>query len=309
MSTAWTKEKIEHYKKYAVSGSVGLSILLFLMKAFALLATGSLAILSSLVDSLSDIVASVVSFVAVKFSLKGASCSHRYGYFKAEHLSALVQAAFIAGSGFFVMYSGIDRFFHPILIKQTGIGIVVMALSLVLTLLLISFQKYVARHTHSMAVKADSAHYVVDVLTNISIILSLFVVKIFGVQWFDTLTAVMTALYLLIWAWKIAHEAVDALLDKELGDEVRKNVLNMLKQTEGIMGAHDLRTRDLGGIYYFEVHIEMDGNLSLLRAHQITESAEEKIKQAYPHAQVLIHQDPYGVKEERLDDLLKNCEV
>ncbi|HCU58996.1 MAG TPA: divalent metal cation transporter FieF [Alphaproteobacteria bacterium] len=309
MSTTWPKEKIEHYKKYAVIASVALSTLLFLMKIFASLATGSLAILSSLVDSLSDIVASVVSFVAVKFSLKPASCSHRYGYFKAEHLSALVQAAFIAGSGMFVLYSGIDRFLHPVIIEQTGIGIFVMVLSLVLTVLLISFQKYVAKHTNSMAVKADSAHYVVDVLTNSSIILSLVVIKAFNISWFDTLIAVLIALYLLWYAFQIAYEAAQTLLDKELDKDIRQNVLRLLKQLDGIKGVHDLRTRDLGGVYYFELHIEMDGSLSLLEAHQITESAENAIKQAYPHAQVLIHQDPFGIKEERLDDLFDNCEI
>lgn len=309
MSTTWPKEKIERYKKYAVIASIALSTLLFLMKIFASLATGSLAILSSLVDSLSDIVASVVSFVAVKFSLKPASCSHRYGYFKAEHLSALVQAAFIAGSGMFVLYSGIDRFLHPVIIEQTGIGIFVMVLSLVLTVLLISFQKYVAKHTNSMAVKADSAHYVVDVLTNSSIILSLVVIKAFNISWFDSLIAVLIALYLLWYAFQIAYEAAQALLDKELDKDIRQNVLRLLKQLDGIKGVHDLRTRDLGGVYYFELHIEMDGSLSLLEAHQITESAENAIKQAYPHAQVLIHQDPFGIKEERLDDLFDNCEI
>ena len=114
MLKQWSKEKVERYKKCAVSASVVLSTFLFIMKLVASLATGSLAILSSLVDSLSDIVASLVSFVAVKFSLKPASCTHRYGYFKAEHISALIQAAFIAGSGLFVMYNGIDRFLRHI---------------------------------------------------------------------------------------------------------------------------------------------------------------------------------------------------
>ena len=175
MSTAWSNKKIEHYKKGAVVASISLSVTLFLLKAFASLATGSLAILSSLVDSLSDIVASIVSFVAVKISLKPASCSHRYGYFKAEHISALLQAAFIAGSGLFVVYNGIDRFLHPTVLEKTQIGILIMVFSLIATLALIVFQQYVAKHTQSIAIKADSAHYVVDILTNASIIFSLLI--------------------------------------------------------------------------------------------------------------------------------------
>jgi len=309
MLQQWSKEKIERYKKLAVTASVLCSCVLFAVKLFASLATGSLAILSSLIDSLSDIVASLISFIAVKISLKPASCSYRYGYFKAEHLSALAQAAFLAGSGLFVMYNGVDRFIHPTLLKQTQVGIFVMVVSLILTLFLIVFQKHVSKHTNSMAIKADSAHYVSDILTNLSIILSLIVVEVFHITWFDTLTAFAIAFYLLFYAFQIALESIDALMDKELSEEVRQNVLSMIQSITQIKGVHDLRTRDLGSIYYFELHIELNGNLSLLEAHQITELAEEKIKQAYPKAQVLIHQDPFGIKEDRLDDTFENCEV
>jgi len=308
MSKTWSKEKIERYKKLAVGSSVLLSTFLFFIKVLASLATGSLAILSSLVDSLSDIVASIVSFIAVKISLKPASCSHRYGYFKAEHISALIQAAFIAGSGFFVMYNGIDRFLHPVALQQTDIGILVMVLSLVLTLVLIFFQQYVTKHTNSVAIKADSAHYVVDILTNSSIILTLVVVKAFRIDWFDTLTAFVISIYLTLYAYQIAREAVNFLLDQELNEEIRQNVLKIVQHTDEVKGVHDLRTRDLGGTYYFELHLEIDGNLSLFKAHQITQSVENKIKLVYPSAQVLIHQDPFGLKEERLDDLLNHCE-
>ena len=307
MSTAWSNKKIEHYKKGAVVASISLSVTLFLLKAFASLATGSLAILSSLVDSLSDIVASIVSFVAVKISLKPASCSHRYGYFKAEHISALLQAAFIAGSGLFVVYNGIDRFLHPTVLEKTQIGILIMVFSLIATLALIVFQQYVAKHTQSIAIKADSAHYVVDILTNASIIFSLLIVQFFHAPWLDTLTAFLIAFYLIFYAYKIAREAIDALMDKELPEEIRNNVLKLMSQISDIKGVHDLRTRDLGGVYYFEIHLEMDGHLSLLQAHRLTEEAEQKIKQHYPNAQVLVHQDPSGIKEDHLDDILNDC--
>ncbi len=307
MQTSWNKEKTERYKKYAVSTSVLLSVCLFLLKLFASLATGSLAILSSLVDSLSDIVASLVSFFAVRIALKPASCSYRYGYLKAESLSALTQAAFIAGSGLFVIYSGINRFLNPLALQQTSVGIFVMCLSLGATICLILFQSYVSKHTHSLAIKADSAHYAVDILTNIGIILSLLVVKIFHINWFDTISAFLIAGYLIYYAYQIALEAMTALMDKELPDEVRTQIGKIIHSISDIKGFHDLRSRDLGGVYYFEIHLEIDGNLPLSEAHRLGDLVEEKIRQRYPNAQVLIHQDPFGLKEKRLDDSLENC--
>lgn len=307
MSVKWSDKKQKLYKRYAVTASVAVACFLFFIKTFAAFMTGSLAILSSLVDSLSDIVASIVSFAAVHISSKPVSCTHRYGYFKAEHLSALVQAAFVAGSGIFVLYGGVERLLNPFEIKKTGVGIAVMILSLITTFCLVLFQNYVAKNTGSMAIKADSGHYVSDFLSNSAVILSLVVVKFFDISWFDTLTAIFIAGYLIFYAYKIAREATDFLMDKELSNEIRQKVFDIVLQTGGVKGVHDMRTRDLGGMYYFELHVEMDGNLLLSQAHEICEKAEEKIKKVYPEAQVLIHQDPFGLKEDRLDDFLENC--
>ena len=296
-------------KKTAVCLSVGVACLLCVIKTIASVYTGSLAVLSSLIDSLSDVFASSVSYIAVNFSTRPANCNHRYGYGRVESLSALVQAAFVAGSGLFVMYDGISRLFNPIEVHQTTFGLVVMIVSLLVTLGLISFQKYVAKVTGSVAISADSAHYVVDVLTNGSIILSLVVVKLFGIIWFDILTAVIISVYLIYNAYQIAAEAIGDLTDKELSDDIRKKVINIINECDGVKGFHDLRSRDLGGTYLFEIHLEIDGNLSLFEAHKLSENVEDKIKQEFSNAQIIIHQDPFGIKEDRLDDILSGkCE-
>ena len=273
-------------------------------ETFASVYTGSLAILSSLIDSLSDVFASSVSYIAVKFSTKPANCSHRYGYGRAESLSALIQAAFVAGSGLFVLYDGFNRIFNPLEIHQTTFGLIIMLISLIATIVLISFQKYVSKLTGSVAISADSAHYVVDVLTNISIILSLVVVKFLKFNWFDIFTATLIAIYLIYNAYKIAAEAIGALTDKELSDEIRNDVIEIINSCEGIKGFHDFRSRDLGGIYLFEIHLELDGNLPLFKAHELTENVENKIKSKFYNAQIIIHQDPFGINEARLDDVL-----
>lgn len=288
-------------KRAAASASVMLSGGLCLLKIFGAFYTGSLAILSSLIDSLADVFASSISFVAIRFSTRPASQEHRYGYGRAESISALVQSAFIAGSGLFVMYDGFVRLLDPKPLEKAELGIIIMAISLATTVALIVFQKYVARKTASPAIAADSAHYTVDVLTNASIILSLIVVKLFNISWFDILTAFAISAYLIYNAYKIAAEAVAALTDRELSEEVRKQVIDIVMNSEGVKGYHDFRSRDLGGAYFFEIHLELDGSLTLDKTHELTDKAEEKIKETFPNAQVIIHQDPYGLHENRLD--------
>ena len=294
----------ERLKKTAACVAVSVAVFLCLLKTFGAFYTGSLAVLSSLIDSLSDVVASVITFAAIKFSTKPATCEHRYGYGRAESISALVQAAFIAGSGLFVMYDAVMRLIEPQPLMHSVSGIFIMGFSLAVTMGLIFFQRRVAQLTNSRAIAADSAHYVVDVLTNGAIIVSLLAVKLFDCAWFDTFAAFLVSAYLVYQAYGLGKDALEDLTDRELKPEIRTRALDALLNVKGVKGVHDLRSRDLGGVYYFEAHLEMDGHLTLFQAHEICTKAEQKIEKLFPNAQVIIHQDPHGIKEIRLDDTI-----
>lgn len=299
------KEAQNRLKRAASTASVALAAALTLLKVAAAVYTGSLAVLSSMIDSLADIFASSITFVAVKFASMQATDDHRYGFGKAEAISALVQSAFVAGSGIFVLYDGIMRLFMRKTVGDPDFGIVVMVISLAATTALILFQKYVAKRTNSLAIAADSAHYTVDVVTNLAIIATLVVVKLFEIYWFDTVTALAVAGYLLLNAYKLACGAVSVLTDVELSDDIRKKVCRIVMENPFSQGIHDLRTRDLGGAYMFEFHLELDGDLPLSAAHEMTEAVEDNLLDEFPNAQIIIHQDPVGVKEERLDHKLR----
>ena len=296
-----TNDRLKHR---AAVASILLAFLLSGLKLFATIASGSLAVFSSLIDSISDVLGSAITFVAVKYSTKPASVRHRYGYGKAEAVSALIQAFFVAGSGLFVLYDAVVRFFHPRVLEETPLAIGIMVFSLLATLVLIAYQKHVATLTKSQAINADSAHYVVDILTNTSIIISLTVVKFFEIYWFDTLTALVIAVYLLYNAYQLVMEAFAVLLDHELSDDIRQNIGRIISAHDFVKGFHDVRTHSLGNEYLFEIHLELDGRLSLYEAHQLSDKVEADIIKEYPSAQVIIHQDPSGVAEDRLDEKL-----
>lgn len=301
-----SKEKSEELKKIVAALSISVAALLCLAKAVAVYSTSSLAVLSSMVDSLSDVVASVVTFFAVKVSVRPASNKYRYGYGKAEALSALFQAMFVAASGGFIIYDAALRLAKPTVLHQTDFGLAVMVFSLAITLVLVWFQQYVARRTSSQAIAADSMHYVVDILTNSSIILSLLIIKFWQIYWIDTVAAGIIAVYLLYMSYDAGKNAVSLLLDKELGEDIRQDVLNIVARHKIRPLVHDLRTRDLGNGYMFEFHLELDGDLSLKKAHDYTQEIEDMIYEKYPSAQVVVHQDPIGIEEHRLDSNLKN---
>ena len=302
-----SQEQNNYLKKAAAIAGVSLAVLLIVLKLAAFIKTDSLAIFSSLADSVTDLFASAVSFAAVYFSTKPATKEHRYGYGKSEALSAFLQAIFVGASGIFVIADGIKRLIYPVQIEQTAIGIAVMLFSILATVLLVLFQTYVANKTNSLAIKADRAHYTVDFLTNATVVLSLLLVHFFGFAYFDVIAALFISAYLLYNAYQLAAESVEQITDKELAPEIREKIMEIVRNSKGIHGMHDFRSRSLGDIYYFELHLEIDGSISLLKAHELADAVEHKILEAYPGSQVLIHQDPYGIDEDRLDHQIEGA--
>jgi ferrous-iron efflux pump FieF len=179
-----------------------------------------------------------------------------------------------------------------------------MVFSIISTLFLVLFQTYVAKKTNSLAIKADRAHYVVDFLTNSTVIISLICVHFFGFYLFDVIAGLFISVYLLYNAYSLAKESIDLITDRELSNDIRENIKHIVLETDGVLGMHDFRSRSLGDIYFVELHLELDGNISLYSAHDLTNIVEKKITESYPNSQILIHQDPYGVNEERIDHKL-----
>ena len=296
------KSSESQYKYAAALASISTALILTTIKAFASFITGSLSILSSTADSLADVLSSVITFIAIIYSEKPLTCNHRYGYGRVEAVSALVQAAFISGSACFILYDAAYRFFHPIKLNHTSAGVFVMVISLILTAALICFQKFVIRRIRSQAIEADNSHYVIDLVANAAVLISLVVIHKFGWVWFDIVTAMLVSFYLILTAFKIAEKALAEITDKEVDSAIKANIIGEILKIDGIMGYHDLRSRISGSRLFFEIHLEFDGNCSLLTTHKIAEIAEQKIIKMYPNAQIIIHQDPFGIEENRIDN-------
>lgn len=277
--------------------AVSVALLLIAVKLVAWLLTGSVALLSSLIDSVLDAFASIVAFVAIRQALTPADKEHRFGHGKAEPIAALGQAAFIVGSALFLSVEAVRRLWSPQPVMQQEIGIAVMVFSIVVTLALVAFQSHVIRRTGSLIVSADSLHYKGDLLINLSIIASLVLTGWFDFPLADPVFALAIAGYLLWNARGIGGEALDMLMDRELPDEERRAILALAHAHPGVLGVHDLRTRAAGPIRFIQMHLELDGDTSLAEAHEIADAVEAEIEAAFPGADVIVHQDPHGIPD------------
>tara|TARA_Y100000588_G_scaffold198123_1_gene211948 strand:- start:298 stop:831 length:534 start_codon:yes stop_codon:yes gene_type:complete len=172
-----------------------------------------------------------------------------------------------------------------------------MAISILLTLGLVNFQNYVVARTKSVAIGADSAHYKADLLVNVGIISSLILTTQLGIPIADPLIAIGVAVYILYTARKIAITALDALMDRELSEYDRQRITNIVRTHAEVRGLHDLRTRMAGTQPFIQLHLELPGAMTLDDAHIISDQVEEQLLKEFPGAEVIIHQDPEGLKE------------
>jgi ferrous-iron efflux pump FieF len=287
--------------KLATTVSVSVASTLAVLKLAAWLVTGSAAILSSLLDSLVDVAASGILLISVRHALRPPDRSHRFGHGKAEPLGAIAQAAFVGGSALLLIFESAGRFITPTPIVEVPLGIAVMSISLVATVLLVVFQRGVARRTGSTAIEADRLNYVGDTATSVVVLAVLVIGQRPGWQWLDPAAAIGVALWLLVSAARIARRAVDHLMDRELPQEDRVRIAAIVRADAEVAGLHDLRTRSAGGTRFIELHVEMEGSLTLWQAHTVCDRLEAALSAAFPDAEVILHQEPAGLDDERLD--------
>lgn len=285
--------------KAATYASVTVAVILVAIKTWAWRETDSVSLLSSLADSLLDVLASLLTFWAVRFSLSPADAEHRFGHGKSEGLAALFQSVIISASGAYVCYEAIRRIIVPEPISHAGTGIVVIVASLGATVALVLFQRHVSRQTGSVAIAADAMHYRTDLAVNLSVLAALALTAWTGIQLLDPLVGLGVAAYILWGAFGIASQSLDILLDREIPDEDRDRIRALALEHPAVLGFHDMRTRHGGANYIVQFHLELDPAMSLTRTHVILDEVEDRIRAAYPGCEIIIHPDPLGFAEPR----------
>ena len=286
-----TKQQLLRLATYA---SVATATVLVIAKLVAWFATGSVSIMASLVDSLMDAGASLVNLFAVRYSLQPADKEHRFGHGKAEALAGLGQATFIAGSAIFLLLHAIDRLIDPLPLQNLGSGLGLMTFAILITLALLGLQRHVIRKTGSTAIRADALHYATDLATNGATILALLLAAQ-GFPGLDPIFGIGIAGYILYMAGRIGLDSTRLLMDRELPDEERTTIKEIVLATEGVRGLHGLRTWQSGQRKVIQLHLELDPDMPLREAHRISVDVEQRLLRRQPEADITIHEDPAGI--------------
>ena len=277
--------------------SVATALILVVAKAVIWMFSGSVALLASTADSGLDLLASSATFFAVRYAATPPDAEHRFGHGKAEAFASLIQAGLVFASAALIGQETVRHLLSPQPVNNETWGMAVMGLSIVLTAGLIWAQTLLLRRAASVAVSGDRVHYSADLASNVIALAGIGLVSLSGWTGFDALGGLGVGAILLWGAVAVFREASDQLMDHELPQEDRARIIALMTQDARITDVHQLRTRASGPIIHIQMHADLDPELSLEVAHHVVVAAENRVLEAFPAADILIHADPRGRAE------------
>lgn len=282
--------------------SVSVGLFLMLLKAAVWWFSGSVSLLASAADSGLDFIAAMGTFWAVRVAVLPADAEHRYGHGKAEAFAGLSQAGLVFASAALIGREAVNHLFHPRPVTAEGGAILVMCVSIFMTLALLRAQARVIERTRSVAIKGDRAHYLADLVSNAAAVVGLGLAGLTRDARWDAFAGLLVAAWLIKGAVDVLREASNELLDREVGDADREELLRLALDDADVLGVHQFRSRTSGPFLHVQMHMELEPEQSLLEAHAIVERAEDRILKAFPNIDLVIHSDPFGLSEQHEQD-------
>lgn len=270
--------------------SLGVSVVLGIIKGIVAFFTGSVAITASMIDSIMDSASTIVNIFFYNTSSLPADYEHPFGHGKFEALASILQGFFIGGTGFFVLYSSLVAWGNPIPLEYEEWGIGVMIIAILAPFFLSAFLKKNASK-YSLILFAEEEHFASDALLNASVLVGILSSFFFHTSHIDALVGIIAAL-LIVWrAFELLKLSISVLLDEKLPEEIEEDIKTILSQNPDLQGWHELRTRRSGSELHADIHLEFTENILLKDAHKVADEIETQLLKKYPTMHLLTHFD------------------
>ena len=285
-----------------ISSSVA-TVLLF-VKLLIGVASGSVAVLASAIDSLLDMLVSVFNFFAIKKSEENPNDTYQYGKGKIQAIAAVIEGTIISMSGLYIIYIGGKKLIERSSTSLLTPSIIAMGISIVITYFLVQYLLKVSKETDNLVIKADALHYKTDLWSNAAVLLALGLVYVTGLDWIDALFGIGIGIYIIYSAYEIIVEGIGILLDRALDGELVAGIGEILSKHPEVTSYHWLRTRTDGTTNYVEFHMVLRPNMPLLEAHRIADEVEDKMRELEAKKRWVItpHFDPYD--DEQMNEVM-----
>lgn len=286
-------------QKKATFISSSVALFLVLIKITIGIASGSVALFASAIDSLLDSLVSIFNFFAIKKAEESPDEEYQYGKGKVQAIASVIEGTIITLSGFYILHEAVDKIVVNKPTTMVEISIITMIISFIVTSFLVVYLLRVAKETKNIVIKADALHYKTDLWSNASVLLALVIVYFTGLDIVDAIFGFLIGLYIIYSAYEIIQEGIEILLDKALDKEMVKDIEEIIETHNEITSYHWLKTRTDGSTNFVEFHMVLHPSMRLLEAHRIADEVEDKIMDLEKKRKWIItpHFDPYDDKE------------
>jgi len=286
-------------QKRATLVSSSVATILLLVKLVIGIASGSVSVLASAIDSLLDMLVSIFNFFAIKKAEEHPDEEYQYGKAKIQAIAAVIEGTVISMSGLYIIYVALEKLNKGTVTTLLTPSIIAMVFSIIVTYLLVQFLLKVAQETDNLVIKADALHYQTDLWSNAAVLVALGLVYLTGVDAIDAIFGLGIGIYIIYSAYEIIIEGVEILLDRALEGNMVADIGEIISQHPEVTSYHWLRTRTDGSTNYVEFHMVLRPNMLLLEAHRIADEVEDKIFLLDARKKWIItpHFDPYDDEE------------
>jgi cation diffusion facilitator family transporter len=263
-------------------------IFIFILKLIAYFISNSIALLSDAMESIINIVASIMMISALTIAARSKDKNHEYGHQKAENISALVEGILIMVAAVLIVEATIGRLFNPVGFNDINLGLVVSLCATSLNGILAIIMLRESKKSRSMALEGDAKHLFSDVMSSVGVVIGLFIASITGILIIDPLIALVVAALLIRMGVSVILKTSKDLMDSTVVD-AEKSIVAVLERTQGYLEYHDLKTRRSGNKVFMEVHLCLDGNVSVKEAHELTDKIGMELNLVVPGIEPNIH--------------------
>ena len=282
-------------QKRATLVSSSVATLLLIVKLVLGVASGSVAVLASAIDSLLDMLVSIFNFFAIKKSEEHPDEEYHDGKAKIQAIAAVIEGTIITISGIYIIYEAIKKLSSGSVTTLLTPSIVAMTFSIIITYILVKYLLKIARETDNLVIKADALHYQTDLWSNAAVLVALGLVYMTGIDAIDAIFGLGIGLYIIYSAYEIIQEGIEILLDRALNGNMVANIGEIISKHPEVTSYHWLKTRTDGSSNFVEFHMVLRPNMLLLEAHRIADEVEDQIMLLDIKKKWIItpHFDPY----------------
>jgi ferrous-iron efflux pump FieF len=288
-------------QKRATLVSSSVATLLLIVKLVLGVASGSVAVLASAIDSLLDMLVSIFNFFAIKKSEEHPDEEYHYGKGKIQAIAAVIEGTIITISGIYIIYEAIKKLSSGSVTTLLTPSILAMTVSIIITYVLVNYLLKVAKETDNLVIKADALHYKTDLWSNAAVLVALGLVYMTGIDAIDAIFGLAIGLYIIYSAYEIIQEGIEILLDRALDGEMVASIGEIISNHPEVTSYHWLKTRTDGSTNFVEFHMVLRPNMLLLEAHRIADEVEDQIFLLDTKKKWIItpHFDPYDDEIEK----------